>query len=234
MATTEQVRQYLAHWFQLGRKVLGKTDVAWCPQPVIQGDRYSPEFEACWAAMLEQRGEDCYLESTEQTVAQLLSEAWAIETCSRCPLLVPVKVSGIPTGTCPCSELSSWPNFEVPMPRLPVDSRARLNHICERVQTAQPSAQRADLSTETETELEPLCERHPISQALVVQTALELHLAKAQGQTTQEAEALDELVGFREDAGGASEPTAGNDAVSDRDLSRIRDRITDPRLDSPE
>jgi len=54
MASPEQVKSYLAHWFQLGKKV--RTDNAkeeFFPRSVIQGDRYSPEFEQCWEQILQ-------------------------------------------------------------------------------------------------------------------------------------------------------------------------------------
>lgn len=208
MATTEQVRQYLAHWFQLGRRVFGKSNIEWCPQTVIQGDRYSAEFEACWSAILEHGGEDCYLESTEQTLAQLLSASWELEPCSRCPLLVPIKVNGIQTGACPCSELSSWPNFEVPMPRLPVDSQARLTHICDRVQ------QSPGFTGDTERP----CKRYPLPQSIALQTAIELQLAKDEG--SQDSEHTDEI-------SCEAAPNSLRSLPADPNaLGRIRDRVS--------
>jgi hypothetical protein len=44
MANKHEVKKYLAHWFQLGKKVVienGKEILS--PQPVLKGDRYSPE-----------------------------------------------------------------------------------------------------------------------------------------------------------------------------------------------
>ncbi|MFB8791195.1 MAG: hypothetical protein U7123_20670 [Potamolinea sp.] len=35
--------------------------------------------------------------------------------------------------TCPCNDLPMWPNTEVPLPREPVDSKARLNTIRDRL-----------------------------------------------------------------------------------------------------
>jgi hypothetical protein len=53
MASEQEVRQYLAYWFQLGKKVLIRNgQESLLPQPVIQGDRYSQAFEDCWQQIL--------------------------------------------------------------------------------------------------------------------------------------------------------------------------------------
>lgn len=172
MASPQSVRQYLAHWFQLGRKVIGQHQ-QWCPQPVIRGDRYSTEFETCWSELLTAGDANVYLESTEQTLAELLSEAWEIKVCSRCPLLVPTKIHGIQAGSCPCSELATWPNLEIPMPRLPVDSQVHLSQIRDRIQTIQVP----------DVESPPCLVHNPAIQSLAVQTAVDLQLAKAEPET---------------------------------------------------
>ncbi|HEY9659576.1 MAG TPA: hypothetical protein V6C65_14045, partial [Allocoleopsis sp.] len=85
MASSDQVRRYLAYWFQLGKPVViknGETQIL--PQPVIQGDRYSPEFEACWQRIAAQDGRNCYLEGTAQTIEELLTPMWEIDPCARC------------------------------------------------------------------------------------------------------------------------------------------------------
>ncbi|MFM6190476.1 MAG: hypothetical protein ACKPEN_16815 [Planktothrix sp.] len=134
MASQHQVKQYLAYWFQLGKKVLIRNGAeSRLPQPVIQGDRYSREFEDCWKEILSPESGECYLEGTEQTIAQLLSSEWEIESCARCSLSVPVKVSGLPATCCPCFDLPTWPNLEAPLPRLPVSTRLYLLNICNRL-----------------------------------------------------------------------------------------------------
>ena len=53
MASENQVREYIAYWFQLGKKVLIRNgSEALLPQPVITGDRYSHEFEECWQKII--------------------------------------------------------------------------------------------------------------------------------------------------------------------------------------
>ncbi|MEP0802555.1 hypothetical protein [Funiculus sociatus] len=137
MASKHQVRQYIAYWFQLGKKVLihnGKE--ALLPQPVIQGDRYSEEFESCWQKIISPDSGDCYLEGTQETIAQLLTPGWDVSPCGRCEMPVPIKTVGMPPELCPCNDLPNWPNTEVPQPRSPVSSQSRLIEIRDRLQRA--------------------------------------------------------------------------------------------------
>jgi len=137
MASEHQVRQYIAYWFQLGKKVLihnGKE--ALLPQPVIQGDRYSEEFESCWQKIISPESGDCHLEGTQETIAQLLAPGWDVSPCGRCQMPVPIKTVGMPPELCPCNDLPNWPNTEVPQPRSPVSSQSRLIEIRDRLQRA--------------------------------------------------------------------------------------------------
>lgn len=134
MAASAQVRQYLAYWFQLGKKLLihgGKE--ALLPQPVIQGDRYSDAFEACWQRVTSAEAGDCYLEGTHQTIAELLSPAWEINPCARCAMPVPLPNLGVQSLDCPCSDLSFWPDTSMPLPRSPVNSQVQLAQIRDRL-----------------------------------------------------------------------------------------------------
>ena len=134
MASEQFVRQYLAYWFQLGKPVLingGKSRVL--PRPILQGDRYSPEFEACWQQVCSPESGDCNLEGTEQTIAELLSPAWDVDPCSRCAMPVPVKVQGVAALECPCIDLPGWPNTELPPPRAPIQSQTRMGQMRDRL-----------------------------------------------------------------------------------------------------
>lgn len=134
MASQQQVKQYLAHWFQLGRKVwLGNGQRLILPQTILVGDRYSAEFESCWQQIISSDSGDCYLEGTEQTIQELLSPSWDIMDCRRCDMPIPAKHMGISPLTCPCHDLPSWPNLELPTPRSPIDSQQRLRSIQERL-----------------------------------------------------------------------------------------------------
>lgn len=137
MASESQVRQYLAYWFQLGKSVLirnGKESLK--PMTVIAGNRYSDEFEAVWRLILSPESGDCYIEGTEQTIAELLSEAWEISPCARCSMPVPTRSLGLPSLSCPCSDLPGWPDNQTIQPRSPVNSQDRLLQIRDRLQEA--------------------------------------------------------------------------------------------------
>ncbi|MBE9076272.1 hypothetical protein IQ241_02995 [Romeria aff. gracilis LEGE 07310] len=133
MASSEQVRDYLAHWFQLGKRVVLRNGETIRPDPVIRGEQWSPEFDQCWSQIMQNEGRECYLEGTTETIAELLSEGWEVTACSRCamPIAMPgfMKIDPV----CPCSDLSNWPNNEVPAPRQPVRSRDRLSQIGNRL-----------------------------------------------------------------------------------------------------
>jgi hypothetical protein len=134
MASEHQVKQYLAYWFQLGKPVLVQgQDTGLLPVPVIQGDRYSPAFEACWQQILGIK-DDCYLEGTSQTIADLLSPVWELNPCSRCSMPVPVRSVGVADLSCPCIDVPDWPNTEIPAPRLPISSQQQLLDIRKRLQ----------------------------------------------------------------------------------------------------
>ncbi len=128
MATTQQIKRYFAHWFQLGKKALidnGQESIQ--PQKVIEGNSYSPEFEKCWEQLLQTK--TCHLEGTEQSLEELLSENWELMPCARCEMPIPVKCLGVSICSCPCFDIPNWPNNELPQPRLPVDSNTRLSQL---------------------------------------------------------------------------------------------------------
>ena len=103
------------------------------PQTVIQGDRYSDEFEQCWQRVRSPTSGDCYLEGTDQTIAELLTPAWEVSPCARCSMPIPIRNVGMPPLSCPCFDLSGWPNTEAPTPRSPIDTKAHLTQIRDRL-----------------------------------------------------------------------------------------------------
>ncbi len=133
MASEDQVKRYLAHWFQLGKRVLRHNGDAILPDPIIKGDRYSEEFEQCWQTLLDHQSGDCYLEGTSETIQELLSPRWEISSCSRCQMPVPMIDLGLQSGLCPCNDLSGWPNNELPTPREPINSKDKLNFLAHRL-----------------------------------------------------------------------------------------------------
>ncbi|AFY42657.1 hypothetical protein Nos7107_2033 [Nostoc sp. PCC 7107] len=134
MANTEDVRKYLAYWFQLGKRVvIGHEATSLLPQPVYRSDRYSQEFEECWQKTISSESGDCYLEGTHETIAELLTSAWEILPCSRCNMPVPMRNVGMPAESCPCNDLPGWPNTDLPAPRSAIDNQDRLIGIRDRL-----------------------------------------------------------------------------------------------------
>ena len=135
MANEAEVRKYLAYWFQAGKRVLLEGgDRAYCPKTVVQGDRYSQEFEECWQHLRDPKSGDCFLEGTRQTIQDLLSPGWDVTSCARCGMPVPMITLGISNPSCPCSDMESWPNTELPQPRNPVNNQHHLTRIRDRVE----------------------------------------------------------------------------------------------------
>lgn len=135
MATEQQVKLYLAYWFQVGKRVLLRNgDEALLPKPIFSGNSYSQEFENCWRRLQEPQSGECFLEGTEQTIQQLLSSAWEIVECAKCKMPIPMShLSNLSPG-CPCFDISSWPNLELPLPHQPADNGKSLRDICQRLQ----------------------------------------------------------------------------------------------------
>jgi hypothetical protein len=134
MASKQEVKQYLAYWFQLGKRlVIGNEETSLLPQPVYRGDRYSQEFEECWQRIISLEAGDCYLEGTRETIRELLTPAWEMMPCSRCTMPVPMRNVGMPAEACPCNNIAGWPNTEIPAPRYPVDSKQVLIGIRDRL-----------------------------------------------------------------------------------------------------
>jgi hypothetical protein len=83
MASIIEVKEYLAYWFQLGKRVvMPKSQKKLLPRPVFEGSEYSSIFEQYWQEILTTK-EDCYLDGTEQSIKELLTPAWEIINCSR-------------------------------------------------------------------------------------------------------------------------------------------------------
>lgn len=135
MASSLQVKNYLAYWLQLGKPIVKADGQVVCkPKTVIQGDRFSTEFEDCWREILRQdEGSSCYLKGTDQSIKELLSPAWEMASCARCSMMVPTPEVMTNPFPCPCNDLPDWPNEEIPQPRLPIDSQDRLSQIRQRM-----------------------------------------------------------------------------------------------------
>nr|WP_293095068.1 hypothetical protein [Moorena sp. SIO3I6] len=87
MASEQQVKRYLTYWFQLGKKVVMHNGfLAMQPQSLTNGKHYSQEFETIWQLAISPETGDCYLEGTDETIADLLTPKWDILPCSRCDM----------------------------------------------------------------------------------------------------------------------------------------------------
>jgi hypothetical protein len=134
MASEQQVKRYLAYWFQLGKKVaIGNGRATVQPKPVMTGNRYSDEFERIWQQILSPDSGDCYLEATNETIAELLTPQWELDSCARCAMPIPMRAVGMPPEACPCCDLPSWPNTDLPAPRSAVCTQERLGGIRDRL-----------------------------------------------------------------------------------------------------
>jgi hypothetical protein len=131
MATTNQLKSYIAQWFQLSKPILYRGgERTYLTQPVLEGGRYSAAFEGCWQQVYAHAG-DCHLEGTNETIAELMTSNWEIVDCARCSMPVPIRQSGLPPQHCPCHNLANWPNQELPLPHLPVNSNDQIRRICQ-------------------------------------------------------------------------------------------------------
>lgn len=133
MASADQVKKYLAYWFQVGKPLIcPRGDRRILPRTIVVGDRYAKEFEECWQQLTAPECRDCYLEGTNQTLGELLSPRWEIFNCVRCAMPIPIDELGLQTG-CPCFDLHSWPNLDAPIPHCPYNVRAQLTLIHQRL-----------------------------------------------------------------------------------------------------
>lgn len=140
MAAEIEVKEYLAYWFQLGKGVvLPKSQRILLPTPIFEGMGFSRQFEQYWQQILQSE-EDCYLEGTEQSIQELLSPGWEMINCARCTLPIPVSRVHPPSCLCPCADLSTWPNSELPLPKLPIASNQYLRCLQKRLQKIENEA----------------------------------------------------------------------------------------------
>ena len=134
MASTEQVKRYLAYWFQVGKPLISPHDgQRILPDTILAGDRYSSEFESCFQTLLSSPYQDSHLEGTVHTLKELLSSRWEMMSCSRCSMPIPIDEMGLITG-CSCADLPAWPNTELPQPRCPKTVQEQLKFIHQRLQ----------------------------------------------------------------------------------------------------
>jgi len=142
MASVQKVQSYLSYWFQLGKPVVFEKSGDKClPSPIFQGNRYSRSFEQCWQKIM-QNPSQCFLSGTNESIADLMSDDYEIVGCARCPMPLPMPVRGIKLSPCPCADLPSWPNSDIPQPRDGVCSFEQLQNIHQRLDGAETERDR--------------------------------------------------------------------------------------------
>lgn len=134
MANTNKVKEYLACWFQLGKQVISDNNSqVLLPSNIFGVNGYSKEFENCWELIISPDSGEWYLETTEQTISQLLQSSWEITSCARCSMPVAIRNVGVSSHTCPCHNLNNWPNTDLPAPHIPISYQERLREICNKL-----------------------------------------------------------------------------------------------------
>ncbi|MCA1904320.1 MAG: hypothetical protein CV045_00895 [Cyanobacteria bacterium M5B4] len=132
MANKNEVKQYLAYWMQLGRKLILSDRVVSLDQ-VIAGDHYTTRFEEIWQEG-EARPEAASLEGANISLEQLFSANYELLSCPRCDLPLPSLTLGPRSAQpCPCDDLNLWPNFDTVPPRQPVNTTDQLRSIYQRL-----------------------------------------------------------------------------------------------------
>ena len=144
MASSDQVKAYLACWLQMGKAIdvdlPGGQHQFLQPSVVLEAGRYSDRFERIWR-YVNRHASSCYLSGTDESIQDLLSDRWDISNCSRCSLLLPMPApSSLTVSPCPCSDLYSWPDGEALRPRwldnTPEALERSLGGIAQRLQVA--------------------------------------------------------------------------------------------------
>jgi hypothetical protein len=156
MASSEQVKRYIASWLQLGRTIAidnSSGTVTLSANKVVEGDKYTREFESIWQQVSGLNSQNSYLEGTSEPIAQLLTPRWEIVPCSVCNMLVTAPQVGIKIATCPCHDLPSWPDNSVPVPTGAINSQVTLQEIRDRLLKSNSQRSQQPLGNQTDSDL---------------------------------------------------------------------------------
>lgn len=137
MATHQEIRHYLTHWFQLGKRII----INGTPHtiaPTLNTDRPSAEFEILWQEILA-NPHLAYLEDSEIDLAQLLTGTWEIVDCARCEMPIPLKIAGIIDNHCICQNMDTWPNSDTLEPHNPINTTQHLQQLRQRLTSSSQS-----------------------------------------------------------------------------------------------
>jgi hypothetical protein len=137
MATHQEIRHYLTHWFQLGKRIIINSTPRTIA-PTLNTDRPSAEFETLWQEILA-NPHLAYLEDSEIDLAQLLTGTWEIIDCARCEMPVPLKIAGIIDNHCICQNMDTWPNSDTLEPHNPINTTQQLQQLRQRLTSSSQS-----------------------------------------------------------------------------------------------
>lgn len=135
MASRTFVKNYIAQWMQMGKSVSLSTQGEQVSiYKILDGEEYSSSFNKLWDEISTTKADQAYLDGTDQTINDLLSDRWEIIGCARCSLLVPSLDLGprVPV-CCPCNDLPSHPNLDLVAPHVPVKLSTAINGLCDRL-----------------------------------------------------------------------------------------------------
>ncbi len=133
MATQSQVKQYLACWLQVGKRVVHSRDGTEFNSPqILTINGYSEEFEAWWHEF-SQDASHWYLEGSDRPLDCLLTPQWDMVDCPLCVMPVPKLIAGVNDTACTCSDLALWPNLDLPTPHTPEDKHQRLDQLRDKL-----------------------------------------------------------------------------------------------------
>jgi hypothetical protein len=89
MASRTFVKNYIAQWMQMGKSVSLSTQGEQVSiYKILDGEEYSSSFNQLWDEISTTKADQAYLDGTDQTINDLLSDRWEIIGCARCSLLV--------------------------------------------------------------------------------------------------------------------------------------------------
>ena len=135
MASRTLVKNYIAQWMQMGKSISLSTQGKQVSiYKIINGEEYSSLFNQLWDEISTTKADEAYLDGTDQTIDDLLSDRWEIIGCARCSLLVPSLDLGprVPV-CCPCDDLPTHPNLDLVAPHVPVKLSTAINELCDRL-----------------------------------------------------------------------------------------------------
>jgi hypothetical protein len=133
MVPEVDLKTFVACWMQLGKGICQSNGEVVHLDTVVQGGRYSDDFEALWHRIFHVNGQSYYLEGTTVALNTLSQSDWEILQCARCSMPVVMPIAGVASCICPCHDLAGWPNSEVPLPRPPINTSAYLGRISQRL-----------------------------------------------------------------------------------------------------